>query len=117
MSWDVTRSCVSDAEQCCKCGSVTVQVQDEPRNGCGWGSCLDGHAINCVQLCLKSPTGRLFWGAELRRPVLRDEYGYQLEQIGQRNLPPPANGARAAQGHPTRDQLARLSGYATPNRH
>ena len=49
MSWDGIRSCGSDAEQCCKCGSVAVQVQDGPRNGCGWGSCLGGHAINCAQ--------------------------------------------------------------------
>ena len=57
MSWDGIRSCGSDAEQCCKCGSVTVQVQDEPRNGCGWGSCLGGHAINCAS---SHPLGDFF---------------------------------------------------------
>ena len=47
MRWDGIRSCWSDAKQCCKCRSVTVQVHDELRNGCGWGSWF-GHIFDCA---------------------------------------------------------------------
>ena len=67
-------------------------------------------------MCPKSHTGRLFNAAELVRAVRRDDAWDQNQQIGQRNPASTAQRARAVRGHPTHDQLARISGIPTPNR-
>ena len=94
MSWDGIRSCGSDAEQCCKCGSVTVQVQDEPRNGCGWGICLDflgGHAINCAS---SHPLGDIVEARSCGAPFSGMHIGTNWSKSAS-TTPPPPRTARA----------------------
>ena len=75
-----------DAEQCCKCGSVTVQVQDEPRNGCGWGSCLGGHAINCAS---SHPLGDNFEARSCGAPFSGMNMDTNWSKSASATLPPP----------------------------
>ena len=70
---------------------------------------------NCPEL----HTGRLFWGAELRRATFRDDGGIQGQQIGRCNHP-AALGSResrvATLGEPNWVKLARDSSSGTlPN--
>ena len=73
-----------------------------------------------MYMCLctrKLHTGRLFWGAELRRALLRDDGGIQGQQIGRCNHPAAAHRSRLLERHPKWVKLARHSGSGTPNQY
>ena len=65
-------------------------------------------------ICPELHTGRLFWGAELRRATFRDDGGIQGQQIGRCNHPAAALRSRHLEGHPNWVKLARHSSSGTP---